>query len=204
MVLDNLKTKCMTRNDCYAANRKITPKGIMVHSTATPGVMAGAWFSRQNKSYKAGETNRQVCVHAFLDNEEIWQYLPWNHRGWHEGGAANNSHIGFEICEPARHPFQGATMVGYDVKKALEADKKPSPSPSQKLYRVQIGAYSVKANAEAQLARVKKPDFSDAFLGVRFSLIFGIWVQGFPVETEVTHMQIAKITEEQNPPAVSD
>lgn len=65
-------------------------------------------------------------------------------------------------------------MVGYDVKKALEADKKPSPSPSQKLYRVQIGAYSVKANAEAQLARVKKPDFSDAFLGVRFSLIFGI------------------------------
>jgi len=28
----------MTRNDCYPAGRKITPKGIMVHSTATPGV----------------------------------------------------------------------------------------------------------------------------------------------------------------------
>lgn len=117
MALGNLKTKFMTRNDCYTANRKITPKGIMVHSTATPGVMAGAWFSRWNKSYRAGEINRQVCVHAFLDDKEIWQYLPWNHRGWHAGGAANNSHIGFEICEPAGHSFQGSRMVGYDVKK---------------------------------------------------------------------------------------
>lgn len=56
----------MTRNDCFTAGRKITPKGIMVHSTATPGVMAADWFNRWNKSYKAGETNRQVCVHALL------------------------------------------------------------------------------------------------------------------------------------------
>ncbi|WP_353892893.1 N-acetylmuramoyl-L-alanine amidase [Proteinivorax hydrogeniformans] len=117
MTLSNLKTKFMTRNDCYTAGRTITPKGIMVHSTATPGVMAGSWFSRWNKSYRAGEINRQVCVHAFLDDKEIWQYLPWNHRGWHAGGAANNTHIGFEICEPAGHSFRGATMVGYDVKK---------------------------------------------------------------------------------------
>ena len=232
MALGNLKTKFMTRNDCYTANRKITPKGIMVHSTATPGVMAGAWFNRWNKSYRAGEINRQVCVHAFLDDKEIWQYLPWNHRGWHAGGAANNTHIGFEICEPAGHSFQGSRMVGYDVKKneayfraawknavalcvflcneygltekdiighaeghrqgiasnhadpdhwfpqhgesmdsfraavktALEGDEKPSPSSLQKLYRVQIGAYSVKANAEAQLARAKKAGFSDAFI----------------------------------------
>jgi hypothetical protein len=25
--------------------------------------------------------------------------LPWDHRGWHAGGSANNTHIGFEICE---------------------------------------------------------------------------------------------------------
>jgi N-acetylmuramoyl-L-alanine amidase len=49
-----LFTKYMTRNDCYTAGRKITPKGIMVHSTAVPGVMAAEWFSRWNKSYKAG------------------------------------------------------------------------------------------------------------------------------------------------------
>jgi N-acetylmuramoyl-L-alanine amidase len=118
MGLSNLKSKFMTRNDCYTAGRKITPKGIMVHSTATPGVMAADWFSRWNKSYKAGEINRQVCVHAFLDDKEVWQYLPWNHRGWHAGGDANNTHISFEICEPGGFSYSGgSTMVGYDVKK---------------------------------------------------------------------------------------
>ena len=112
-----LYTKYMTRNDCYTAGRKITPKGIMVHSTATPGVMAADWFSRWNKSYKAGETNRQVCVHAFVDDKEVWQYLPWNHRGWHCGGSGNDTHIGFEICEPEGFSYSGGTMVGYDAKK---------------------------------------------------------------------------------------
>ncbi len=113
----DIKTKYMTRNDCYNTERKITPKGIMVHSTATPGVMAGDWFSRWNKSYKAKEINRQVCVHAFLDDKEVWQYLPWNQRGWHAGGEANNTHIGFEICEPSGFSYQGTKMIGYDVKK---------------------------------------------------------------------------------------
>lgn len=90
----NIIVKYMTNNDCYRAGRKITPKGIMVHSTAVPGVMAADWYSRWNRS------GISKCVHAFLDDKEIYQYLPWNHRGWHAGGAANNTHIGFEICEP--------------------------------------------------------------------------------------------------------
>lgn len=28
-----------------------------------------------------------------------YQTLQWNHRGWHAGGSANNTHISFEICE---------------------------------------------------------------------------------------------------------
>ncbi len=108
----------MTRNDCYKAGRKITPKGIMIHSTATPGVMAADWFSRWNKSYQAGEINRQVCVHAFVDDNEVWQYLPWDHRGWHAGGTANNTHIGIEICEPAGFSYSGGSnMIGYDISK---------------------------------------------------------------------------------------
>lgn len=107
----------MTRNDCFTAGRTIVPKGIMIHSTATPGVMAAAWFSRWNKSFQRGEINRQMCVHAFLDDREAWQYLPWNHRGWHAGGAANNTHIGIEICEPAGFTYAGgARMVGYDAR----------------------------------------------------------------------------------------
>jgi len=110
--------KFMTNNDCYQADQKIIPKGILVHSTATPGVMAGEWFDRWNKSFKAGATTRRVCVHAFLDNKDVYQYLPWDHRGWHAGGEANNTHIGFEICEPAGFTYShGATMEGYDVTK---------------------------------------------------------------------------------------
>ncbi|MED1601743.1 N-acetylmuramoyl-L-alanine amidase [Alkalihalophilus marmarensis] len=113
-----LSTKFMTRNDCYKAGRKITPKGIMIHSTATPGVMAATWFSRWNKSYQAGEINRQVCVHAFVDDKEAWQYLPWDHRGWHAGGTSNNTHIGIEICEPGGFSYSGGSnMVGYNVAK---------------------------------------------------------------------------------------
>jgi len=117
--------KFMTRNDCFLVNEKIVPKGIMVHSTATPGVKAKEWFEMWNKSYENKETDRQVCVHAFLDDEEIYQYLPWNHRGWHAGGSANNTHIGFEICEPAGFTYaKGAEMVGYDVQKNEEYFRK--------------------------------------------------------------------------------
>lgn len=38
------------------------------------------------------------------------------------------------------------------------------PAAGGKLYRVQVGAYSVKANAEAQLAKVKAAGFTDAFI----------------------------------------
>jgi LysM repeat protein len=48
----------------------------------------------------------QVCVHGFIGKLAdgtiaTYQTLPWNHRGWHAGGAANDTHIGFEICEDA-------------------------------------------------------------------------------------------------------
>lgn len=89
-----LVTKFMTNNDCYKQGRKIKPQGIMVHSTATPGVMAERWFDLWNKP------GINKCVHAFVDDKGVYQYLPWDMRGWHAGGSANNTHIGFEICEP--------------------------------------------------------------------------------------------------------
>jgi len=108
--------KFMTNNDCFKAGKKITPKGVLVHSTATPGVMAAAWFNRWNKP-ASQQGGRQVCVHAFLDDKECFQYLPWDHRGWHGGGSSNNTHIGFEICEPGGFKYGGGvTMIGYDVK----------------------------------------------------------------------------------------
>ncbi|MCL2030512.1 MAG: N-acetylmuramoyl-L-alanine amidase [Oscillospiraceae bacterium] len=96
----NISQQFLTQNDCYKANRAITPRGVMVHSTAAPGVMAGAWPARWNKP------RIEVAVHAFLDDRGVVQTLPWTLRGWHCGAAysggpsANNTHIAFEICEP--------------------------------------------------------------------------------------------------------
>jgi N-acetylmuramoyl-L-alanine amidase len=166
-------------------------------------------------------SGRQVCVHAFIGKIKngtiaTYQTLPWDHRGWHAGGEANNSHIGFEICEDnlsdaayfnaiykeatelcahlcklynltekdiighyegyqkkiasnhgdPKHWFSrhGKSMDTFrtDVKKLLTA---PAPT-TKKLYRVQVGAYSVKSNADAMLARVKAAGFTDAFIKI--------------------------------------
>ncbi len=48
--------------------------------------------------------------------------------------------------------------------KLLSEGEKPAEQEKKKYYRVQIGAYSVKANAEAQLAKAKKAGFTDAFI----------------------------------------
>lgn len=87
----------MTNNPCYKTNSKITVKGLMLHSVGCAQPRAMAFVDSWNK------TNfDRACVHAFIDatTGETFQTLPWNHRGWHAGGAANNTHIGIEMCEP--------------------------------------------------------------------------------------------------------
>lgn len=107
-----INTKIMTLNDCYKAGRKTKKKGIMIHLTATPGIMAKDWFNRWNKSGIA------KCVHYFVDDKETWQYLDDDYRGWHGGkDYANSNLIGIEGCEPAGHRYSGSTPVGYDVKR---------------------------------------------------------------------------------------
>lgn len=96
-IADEIHVKYMIKNRCYIKGQYIDVKGIMVHSTGCPATPASQWYDRWNYSQPDGKGK---CVHAFLDNTEIWQYLPWDMRGWHAGGSANNTHIGFEICEP--------------------------------------------------------------------------------------------------------
>jgi transposase-like protein len=50
--------------------------------------------------------------------------------------------------------------------KATEPSKPPTPTPTEpkKLYRLQVGAYAVKSNADAMLKRVKAAGFMDAFI----------------------------------------
>jgi N-acetyl-anhydromuramyl-L-alanine amidase AmpD len=95
----DIRVDYVTNNPCYRSGRTITPAGVMVHSTATPGIMAQNFRDRWDKA----ET--QVCVHAFVDDTGAVQLLPWKHRAWHcgtgtSGKSANNTHISMELCEP--------------------------------------------------------------------------------------------------------
>ena len=92
----------LIQNPCYQAGRKITVKGLMLHSVGCPQPSAQVFIKQWN------QTNyRSACVHGFIDGNDrtVYQTLPWNHRGWHCGsgsrGSGNNTHIGVEMCEPA-------------------------------------------------------------------------------------------------------
>ena len=110
----NLHKLILTNNACYKAGRTITPKGIMVHSTGANNPRLSRYIAPDdgllgeniggnhwNTRFPGGKS---VCVHAFIGkladgSIATYQTLPWDYRGWHAGGKANDSYIGFEICE---------------------------------------------------------------------------------------------------------
>jgi len=96
----------MTNNPCYTAGRKITVKGLMLHSVGCPQPSASVFLKSWNKA-----SFKTACVHAFIDGNtgDVYQTLPWNHRGWHGGGSSNNTHIGVEMCEPATIKYTGGS-----------------------------------------------------------------------------------------------
>ena len=107
----------LTKNPCYTAGRKITVKGLMLHSVGCPQPKASAFINSWNSpSYD------NACVHGFIDGNDgtVYQTLPWNHRGWHCGsgskGSGNNTHIGVEMCDPACIKYTGgATFTCSDL-----------------------------------------------------------------------------------------
>ena len=109
----NLHKLLLTQNACYLAGQTIVPKGIMVHSTGCnnpwlrryvgpdDGLLGVNGNSNHWNTYHPD--GRAVCVHGFIGKLAdgtiaTYQTLPWNCRGWHAGGVANNTHISFEIC----------------------------------------------------------------------------------------------------------
>ena len=94
----------LTKNPCYSAGRKITVKGLMLHSVGCSQPNAMVFINNWNS-----ESYDRACVHGFIDGNDgtVYQTLPWNHRGWHAGGDANNTHIGVEMCEPACIKYTG-------------------------------------------------------------------------------------------------
>lgn len=111
----------LTKNDCYKSGRKITVKGLMLHSVGCPQPNASVFVKNWNRS------GLEACVHGFIDGNTgtVYQTLPWNHRGWHAGGAANNTHIGVEMCEPACIKYtSGANFTCSDLTTAKAVAKR--------------------------------------------------------------------------------
>lgn len=112
----------LTKNPCYKTGKKITVKGLMLHSVGCPQPNASVFIKNWNS-----ESYDRACVHGFIDGNDgtVYQTLPWNHRGWHGGGSSNNTHIGVEMCEPACIKYTGgATFTCSDTATAKAVAKR--------------------------------------------------------------------------------
>ena len=95
----NIVEAFATKNKCYQIGTPLKPRGIMLHSVGCPQSSA-AVFSRNFNQYQPG--GQSVCVHAFVQADgTVDQTRPWEMRGWHCGGSANNTHVGIEMTEPS-------------------------------------------------------------------------------------------------------
>ena len=98
----NLKQNYLTQSGCYKAGKRITVKGLMIHSVGCPQPKAEVFMKNWNRA------EASACVHAIVEpNGDVYQLLPWDFRGWHCGGSANNTHIGVEMTEPATIKYAG-------------------------------------------------------------------------------------------------
>lgn len=110
----NIITAYATENPCYKQAHKITPKGIVVHSTGANNpylkryVDAPAAVGKNTHGNHWNRADMQVCVHSFIGKDAngeiaVANILPYNYKCWGVGsgknGSFNTSHIQFEICE---------------------------------------------------------------------------------------------------------
>lgn len=88
----------MTNNDCCKADRRRRPSGIQVHSVGCKGTTRERWRGWNVSGLKK-------CANAIVDLNGIMQTLEWDVRPWLSGsgayGTANDTCVGFEICEPS-------------------------------------------------------------------------------------------------------
>ena len=233
----------LPNNDCYKAGQYITPQGIMVHSTGANNPNLRRYLAPNdgligvntggNHWNQAKPDGQQKCVHAFIGKladgtVATYQTLPWNMRGWHAGGAANNTHIGFEICEDGLtdanyfnavyqeavelcaylcklynfNPLADGVIIGHfegyqrgvasnhadpghwfskfgktmnDFRQAVYNEMNQTTT----LYCVQVGAFSVRANAEALLTQIKAAGF-DGYIKT-YGTLYCVQVGAFSV-----------------------
>ena len=116
----HMEVKYATANGAYKAGRKISPVGCVNHSFGCAQPSVDVCWGRMNRA-EAG-----WGVNAFLGDfhkgeGRIIVAMPLDARPWGVGsgkkGSYNNSHVQWEVMEPAGHTYAGGTMIAYDVQK---------------------------------------------------------------------------------------
>lgn len=139
----------MTKNPCYTAGRKITVKGLMLHSVGCPQPNASVFIKNWNTS-----SYGTACVHGFIDGNDgtVYQTLPWNHRGWHcasgPKGSGNNTHIGVEMCEPASIRYTGGSSFTCSNLSAARTSVKKTYEAAVELFAYLCKLYGLNPTAD--------------------------------------------------------
>lgn len=139
----------MKNNPCYKAGKKITVKGLMIHSVGCPQPKASVFINSWNKA-----SYNNACVHAFIDGNDgtVYQTLPWNYRGWHcasgKNGSGNNTHIGVEMCEPACIKYTGGSSFTCSDKATARAVVKRTYQSAVELFAMLCKMYNLNPTAD--------------------------------------------------------
>lgn len=139
----------MKNNPCYKAGKKITVKGLMLHSVGCPQPKASVFINSWNKA-----SYNNACVHAFIDGNDgtVYQTLPWDYRGWHcasgKNGSGNNTHIGVEMCEPACIKYTGGSSFTCSDKATAKAVAKRTYQSAVELFAMLCKKYNLNPTAD--------------------------------------------------------
>lgn len=71
---------------------RLSPVGVIVHETATPGATAEAEYRYFASGY------RGASAHYFVDDKTILRVIPENEVAWHAGPTANRLYLSVELC----------------------------------------------------------------------------------------------------------
>lgn len=103
------KTAYQTKNGAYTSGRTIAVKGAMLHSYGCaqpdPNVLAKKWDSPSAGACVHVHIGKNICIDTLPNMEKSGTAR----RGWHAGGAANNTHISAEMTEPSTIKYVGGS-----------------------------------------------------------------------------------------------
>jgi len=116
-----LVTTYMTQNGLYDTRYSMRVRGLMFHSLGIPIDSPAEMYARWNKP-----EYRKASIHGFVGAEEVRIVEPcMEHprtamRAWHSASGANGradeTHLGFEMCEPSCIKYtHGAAFTCSDV-----------------------------------------------------------------------------------------